>query len=45
MPLLSPRYQNFDLPALLAQTGLRAESVEKVNVPRIWPLVIYQNDD
>ena len=31
---------DFDLPAFLAQTGLRAESIEKVNVPRIWSLVI-----
>jgi phosphatidylethanolamine/phosphatidyl-N-methylethanolamine N-methyltransferase len=36
---------DFDLPAFLAQTGLRAESVEKVNVPRIWSLVVCQNDD
>jgi phosphatidylethanolamine/phosphatidyl-N-methylethanolamine N-methyltransferase len=34
---------DFDLPAFLAQTGLRAESIEKVNVPRIWSLVICQN--
>jgi phosphatidylethanolamine/phosphatidyl-N-methylethanolamine N-methyltransferase len=34
---------DFDLPALLAQTGLRAESIEKVNVPRIWSLVICPN--
>ena len=30
---------DFDLPAFLAQTGLRAASIEKVNVPRIWSLV------
>jgi len=34
---------DFDLPACLAQTGLRASSIEKVNVPRIWSLVICQN--
>ena len=34
---------DFDLPAFLAQTGLRAASIEKVNVPRIWSLVICQN--
>ena len=34
---------DFDLPAFLAQTGLRAESIEKVNAPRIWSLVICQN--
>ena len=34
---------DFDLPAFLAQTGLRAESIEKVNVPRIWSLVICRN--
>jgi len=34
---------DFDLPAFLAQTGLRASSIEKVNVPRIWSLVICQN--
>jgi phosphatidylethanolamine/phosphatidyl-N-methylethanolamine N-methyltransferase len=34
---------DFDLPAFLAQTGLRAESIEKVNVPRIWSLVICPN--
>ena len=31
---------DFDLPAFLAQTGLRAESIEKVNTPRIWSLLI-----
>ena len=31
---------DFDLPAFLAQTGLWAESIEKVNVPSIWSLVI-----
>jgi phosphatidylethanolamine/phosphatidyl-N-methylethanolamine N-methyltransferase len=34
---------DFDLPAFLAQTGLRAESIEKVNLPRIWSLVICRN--
>ncbi len=34
---------DFDLPAFLAQTGLRAESIEKVNMPRIWSLVICRN--
>ena len=34
---------DFDLPAFLAQTGLRAESIEKVNIPRIWSLVICPN--
>ncbi len=34
---------DFDLPAFLAQTGLRAASIEKVNVPRIWSLVICHN--
>ena len=34
---------DFDLPAFLAQTGLRAASIEKVNVPRIWSLVICRN--
>jgi phosphatidylethanolamine/phosphatidyl-N-methylethanolamine N-methyltransferase len=35
---------DFDLPAFLAQTGLRADSIEKVNVPRIWSLVICRNE-
>jgi phosphatidylethanolamine/phosphatidyl-N-methylethanolamine N-methyltransferase len=30
---------DLDLPAFLAQAGLRPESIEKVNVPRIWSLV------
>jgi phosphatidylethanolamine/phosphatidyl-N-methylethanolamine N-methyltransferase len=34
---------DFDLPAFLAQTGLRATSIEKVNVPRLWSLVICHN--
>jgi phosphatidylethanolamine/phosphatidyl-N-methylethanolamine N-methyltransferase len=34
---------DFDLPAFLAQTGLHAASIEKVNVPRIWSLVICPN--
>ena len=36
---------DFDLPAFLAQTGLRAASIEKVNAPRIWSLVICDNAD
>ncbi len=36
---------DFDLPAFLAQTGLRAASIEKVNVPRIWSLVTCDNAD
>ena len=36
---------DFDLSAFLAQTGLRAASIEKVNVPRIWSLVICDNAD
>jgi phosphatidylethanolamine/phosphatidyl-N-methylethanolamine N-methyltransferase len=34
---------DFDLPAFLAQTGLRAESIERVNVPRIWSLLTCRN--
>ena len=34
---------DFDLPAFLAQTGLHAGSIEKVNLPRIWSLVICPN--
>ena len=34
---------DFDLPAFLAQTGLSASSIEKVNLPRIWSLVICEN--
>jgi phosphatidylethanolamine/phosphatidyl-N-methylethanolamine N-methyltransferase len=34
---------DFDLPAFLAQTGLQAGSIEKVNVPHIWSLVICSN--
>jgi phosphatidylethanolamine/phosphatidyl-N-methylethanolamine N-methyltransferase len=34
---------DFDLPAFLAQTGLRATSIEKVNLPRYWSLVICSN--
>jgi phosphatidylethanolamine/phosphatidyl-N-methylethanolamine N-methyltransferase len=34
---------DFDLPAFLAQTGLRTGSIEKVNLPRIWSLVICPN--
>ena len=36
---------DFDLSAFLAQTGLRAASIEKVNLPRIWSLVICDNAD
>jgi len=36
---------DFDLPAFLAQTGLRAGSIEKVNLPRIWSLVICPNHE
>ncbi len=31
---------DLDLPAFLAQAGLQPVSIEKVNVPRIWSLVI-----
>lgn len=34
---------DFDLPAFLAQTGLHAATIEKVNMPRIWSLVICPN--
>ena len=34
---------DFDLPAFLTQTGLRAESIQKVNLPRIWSLVVCPN--
>ena len=34
---------DFDLSAFLTQTGLRAASIEKVNIPRIWSLVICPN--
>ena len=34
---------DFDLPAFLTQTGLRVQSTYKVNVPRIWSLVICSN--
>jgi phosphatidylethanolamine/phosphatidyl-N-methylethanolamine N-methyltransferase len=34
---------DFDLPAFLAQTNLKAESIERVNLPRIWSLVICRN--
>ena len=30
---------DLDLPTLLAQSGLRAQSVRKVNLPRLWSLV------
>jgi len=43
---LAPHFgfkSDFDLPAFLAQSGLRAASIEKVNVPRIWSLVICPN--
>jgi len=35
---------DFDLPAFLTQTGLRVESIQKVNLPRIWSLVVCQNN-
>jgi phosphatidylethanolamine/phosphatidyl-N-methylethanolamine N-methyltransferase len=35
---------DFDLPAFLAQTNLRAASIERVNIPRIWSLVICSNE-
>jgi len=31
---------DLDLPGLLAQANLRAASIEKVNIPRLWSLVI-----
>ena len=34
---------DFDLSAFLTQTGLREASIEKVNIPRIWSLVICPN--
>ena len=34
---------DFDLPAFLAQTGLRAESIQRVNLPRIWSLLVCRN--
>src|SRR3954465_6556543 len=34
---------DFDLPAFFAQTGLRAESIDKVNKPRICSLLICRN--
>ena len=30
---------DLDLPAFLAQAGLKPVSIEKVNIPRIWSLV------
>jgi phosphatidylethanolamine/phosphatidyl-N-methylethanolamine N-methyltransferase len=35
---------DLDLPAFLAQAGLRPISIEKVNVPRIWSLVTCLRD-
>jgi phosphatidylethanolamine/phosphatidyl-N-methylethanolamine N-methyltransferase len=35
---------DFDLRAFLTQAGLQADSIEKVNLPRIWSLVICSND-
>ena len=35
---------DLDLPAFLAQAGLRPVLIEKVNVPRIWSLVTCIND-
>ena len=30
---------DLDLPAFLAQAGLKPVSIEKINIPRIWSLV------
>ncbi|MGE3340309.1 MAG: SAM-dependent methyltransferase, partial [Alphaproteobacteria bacterium] len=30
---------DLDLPAFIAQAGLHPDSIEKVNIPRIWSLV------
>jgi phosphatidylethanolamine/phosphatidyl-N-methylethanolamine N-methyltransferase len=30
---------DLDLPAFLAQAGLAPESIEKVNIPKIWSLI------
>jgi phosphatidylethanolamine/phosphatidyl-N-methylethanolamine N-methyltransferase len=35
---------DLDLPAFLVQAGLEPVSIEKVNVPRIWSLVICVKD-
>ena len=35
---------DLDLPAFLAQAGLRPTSIEKINVPRIWSLVTCRKD-
>ena len=35
---------DLDLPAFLAQAELEPVSIEKVNVPRIWSLVICTKD-
>jgi phosphatidylethanolamine/phosphatidyl-N-methylethanolamine N-methyltransferase len=35
---------DLDLPAFLVQAGLKPISIEKVNVPRIWSLVICVKD-
>lgn len=35
---------DLDLPAFLAQAGLRPVSIEKVNIPRIWSLVTCVKD-
>lgn len=35
---------DLDLPAFLAQADLRPESIEKVNIPRIWSLVTCQKE-
>ncbi|HEY7448192.1 MAG TPA: methyltransferase domain-containing protein [Vicinamibacterales bacterium] len=35
---------DLDLPAFLAQADLRPESIEKVNIPKIWSLVTCQKE-
>ena len=35
---------DLDLPAFLAQADLRPESIEKVNIPRMWSLVTCQKE-
>ena len=35
---------DFDLPAFLAQTDLRPTSIEKMNTPKLWSLVICRKD-
>ena len=36
---VSIREADFDLGAMLAQSGLNAVAVERVNIPRLWRLV------